>query len=90
MIGGTIMRNIIIAVAVAGLAAAGSTHAFAKAECNPQDRDPNTCAAIWQAIGLPDGSSAGAAGGREAGDSNSDDDVAHDRPPIMQDYVCTQ
>jgi len=33
--------------------------AFAKAECNPQDRDPNTCAAIWQAIGLPDGSSAG-------------------------------
>src|SRR6185503_12018306 len=59
MIGGTIMHNIIIAVAVAGLAAAGSTHTFAKAECNPQDRDPNTCAAIWQAIGLPDGSSAG-------------------------------
>lgn len=68
------MRNIIFAVAVAGLAAAGSTRAFAKAECNPQDRDPNTCAAIWRAIGLPDG---GAASGKTR--------VCHDRFVLSHD-----
>src|SRR3569833_3371350 len=75
MIGGTIMRNTIIAFAVAGLTAAGSAHAFAKATCNPQDKDPNTCAAIWQVIGLPDG------GGASSGKTR----ICHDRFVLSHD-----
>src|SRR3569833_221276 len=75
MIGGTIMRNTIIAVAVAGLTAAGSAQALSKATCNPQDKDPNTCAAIWQVSGLPDG------GGASSGKTR----ICHDRFVLSHD-----
>ena len=44
-------------------------NAWAKAQCNPQDKDTATCSTIWKGVGLP--AYAGAANGKTA--------VCHDR-----------